>query len=630
MTTRGLASFLLLLGLSLPPAIASAGTLTGVVTDFDGRPVAGVPLWAVFSFDQEEQGEDLPPSAFSGADGSFAIPGVPAGEIVLHACGEETVYTYTTVRSLQEPVHLKVEHGVRLRGRIAEPDGMPISGARVLARELPWVACDHCVFDTPRPPCPEADWATSDDDGRFAFGPLAPGQYRIEPYADGFTGNDAPVVRLQEGEEPKDLDVRLKSDGSLMGRVTDVAGKPIYSTVRCTPEGGETDAVLTNMDGWFRFFAGDRPVTFQIEVENYEPLQQTVEHAAAMAPVHLTLVRDTSWKTLRGRVTGPGGAPVEGAWISTPGGDFRTVSAADGSFEVTLPMEEFHYLFVEKPGFATEWLSIYPDRPPRGPLQVLLQPGATVNGTVHGVTPGDRSLETRVSLENADGDPALRAPLQADDTFRFDNVPPGEWELTLSTASREMERRLVLKPGEAVAVELSLPRTGRVSGKVLDAVGRPVAGAEIAASVAGSVVSGLTRSDGRFTLRVPQGGVHLAVSHPEFLDQQVEVQAAHRQALMIHLERATLMTGHLAGCSPGQNPELVAILDEPTRTITSIGWIEDCQYKIGLEPGVWTFQAIRYGAAGTSHTVRWAPLEIERGVTEKELDLDLALAEVVP
>lgn len=46
------------------PTGVKPGTLTGRITDTDGRPVAGVPLWAVTSSEQIEA--DLPSSTCSG------------------------------------------------------------------------------------------------------------------------------------------------------------------------------------------------------------------------------------------------------------------------------------------------------------------------------------------------------------------------------------------------------------------------------------------------------------------------------------------------------------------------------------------------------------------------------------
>lgn len=259
--------------------------------------------------------------------------------------------------------------------------------------------------------------------------------------------------------------------------------------------------------------------------------------------------------------------------------------------------------------------------------------GAVVTGHVRGLITGDRDEEILVRLVG--GPPLFETPLQEDGTFRFENVPSGTRMLSVETAYRSAERRVVVKPGQTVlSADLTLPRTVPVSGRVLDSAGRPAGGAELIAVHEDEIVErGGTRKDGRFTLHVPRGDVEIwagGVEIPE--NRKVDIRAGRQglQGLVIRLEPApgTRVTGRLLGLAPGEEAEIVGILSEPLDVIRAR--FAGDRFEMSLEPGLWRLQAALYDAAGIYlRSLRWT-LEIPSGETERKLDLDLADAQAVP
>lgn len=514
-------------------------TLTGTVTDSEGRPVAGLSLWTVALAEQRGK-RDLPPSAASGPDGSFSIPGLPRGQIHLYACGRAYLPVVRSVWFTDDPVHLEVEPAMMIRGQVLDEDGAPVAGALLSVTESLNLGPGE---DPPIPiwsPCPPSGAAESGADGRYEIGPLAPGEYDLQvELADFELAPEEPRhLRIMDEVSVDPFDLRLKRLGGRKGSLTDSTGEPVrWASIAFTAEGGEPGSCYSKDDGSFTFFADAGPVTFRVEKDGYEAFEQTVEISEDETLVDLVLMRDAGWTTIRGRVAEPDGAPIAGATILLLHKDVEARSAADGSFEIQFSSQEPEELIVSKEGLSAALLRVDPKAPPAGEIRIRLESGALVIGRLLGLTPGDRGPDAELTLKRP-GSPGLKASVQADDTFRFENVPAGMWKLTFQGEYRSAHSKLVVKPGQTeVAVDFSLPPPIPVSGRVLDDKGQPVARAEVVATSNGRdlIDLAITRSDGGFELHVPKGEMQLTAYRKGFLNGQLNVSVAGRRAKRVEI-----------------------------------------------------------------------------------------------
>jgi hypothetical protein len=189
-----------------PPA---GGKLTGVVHAADGNPAAGAVVWAA----QFDHGPLKRPETVAGADGRFALDLGP-GEWWIWARrgtqgGEGQSHSATikiTAGQVPPPVAIRLQERGTFRGRLLEAEtGKPIPGGQL-------------VLDA-------GFTLTADAAGRFEVGGLsrdnheafvvAPGRMRMRVLFDTTARADT------------ELDVPVPRGGKIVGRVTDLDGKPI-------------------------------------------------------------------------------------------------------------------------------------------------------------------------------------------------------------------------------------------------------------------------------------------------------------------------------------------------------------------------------------------------------------------
>jgi RNA polymerase sigma factor (sigma-70 family) len=142
-------------------------------------------------------------------------------------CVARTLASSEEEKQRQEPAAAKQqavkEEGIRLRGRVLDPDGKPVASASLYWPRL-----------LKQPPQSEDDYtltmkATTDAKGRFQLN-LKPSEMASAPRpyliaaADGF-GFD--WTELSKDENSAELTLRLVKDAPVQGRVLDTQGKPL-------------------------------------------------------------------------------------------------------------------------------------------------------------------------------------------------------------------------------------------------------------------------------------------------------------------------------------------------------------------------------------------------------------------
>lgn len=142
----------------------------------------------------------------------------------------------------------------KVSGQVLSDAGHPIRGAQVYMQRTG----------------PETQgvsrYGITNREGRFSFRKIAPGSYTLRAMQRGFfsmlqeDGADYLKVTVSEGQEIKDLDLRLVRGGAITGRVTDEDGEPLVgSRIRVLRKNSSGDAyditsVETDDRGVYRAF----------------------------------------------------------------------------------------------------------------------------------------------------------------------------------------------------------------------------------------------------------------------------------------------------------------------------------------------------------------------------------------
>jgi protocatechuate 3,4-dioxygenase beta subunit len=465
-----------------------------------------------------------------------------------------------------------------------------------------------------------------------------------------------------------DLTVTLAPPRIATGRVVDAATRrPLAGALVWAGEG----EARTGADGTFRLAAGSGP-DLRIGAAAADHGRRWIvlpQRGGNVAGITLALppsgslletedaerrrgpaAEPPSSRVLIGRVLGPDGRPVTGAWVEsarnqaaeTDGdGRFRLAGLAPGTIGAAVS------LWVRAPGLrgSAAPVQILQGVSP-APLEIRLAPAAALDGRV--TDAGGRPVAgAAVLFEPLREDPGEETPppdlvsagarTLTDDDGRYflDSLEPGRGRVA---ALRPSGRRLAgasidLRTGPN-RLDLIQPPDLGVSGRVLDEQGSPVAGARV--FLEGSdpedrwLVVGA--EDGGFHLGgVPDGDYRLSVFAKGFAQpepREVQVAGVPVQGIELHLRRGGTIVGNLIGITPEELNGLMILAQEATRP--GIGRAApvthsrrlglagaDGRYRIpDIPPGVW--KVTGRTAAGRQAL---ASVEVVPGNGETALDL---------
>lgn len=213
------------LALALSSLIAEATgqdravALRGKVVNVEGAPIEGARV------DLLGKGRTDPclRSVTTNVDGRYEIE-TTGQDVRLAFCADG----YARVR-LQVPDGATIAdtaslpRGVTITGRLRRPDGGPVVGARVIAKDMAPRASMLWVMTQ----------ATSDEDGLFHLRQAPISQFELEVKAEGFCD-----VRMLEVDRMAPLDLTLERAVEFAGTVVDADGRPATCTVRARGEDG--------------------------------------------------------------------------------------------------------------------------------------------------------------------------------------------------------------------------------------------------------------------------------------------------------------------------------------------------------------------------------------------------------
>jgi protocatechuate 3,4-dioxygenase beta subunit len=197
------------------------GTITGVVVDASGTPVAGA---RVTGYGRAE----------SDAAGRFTLPGVPPGEYEVSATTDHSASSeikLVLAKGATADIKLVVGDGT-LAGRVVDRHGLATGDATVRATHV----------------ASGRKWrAYVDDEGAFDFGGIEPGDYRISVERTTVTyADDLPTTIVHAGD--RKLRLVLPDLSKIVGRVM-LGGRPVANFgVSITAPDSSTDPTPVRTD----------------------------------------------------------------------------------------------------------------------------------------------------------------------------------------------------------------------------------------------------------------------------------------------------------------------------------------------------------------------------------------------
>lgn len=522
-------------------------------------PIAGADVVLV-----EDGLGPFPLQGSTDAAGRVTLGPLPRGSVTVNARAEGFMpESAVPVSSEALRVTLSLTRGGRVRGRVVDPAGQPITGAslEVLGSDLrgqpiarrAWLdplagAAPSLAPTAPLIPLGElgvlpgplpvpggalgsagkSPWA-SDASGNFLLEDVPPGHIRVlARHADFVEATSAEQELAPAGEIT--LTLQLTRGAALSGHVTEPGGRPL-ARARLEAQGRHSlqqTSVLTREDGSFEF----RSLPAEVDLFVARPsdrqrfvLRQSLQlRPGESRQLELTLPPERA--ALEVSVQGDDQRALAGALVSLlsldPAEPLRRSLTTDATGKVRIPDAAGLPLGlrVQAPGFGNfeTQLDAAPAR-----VEVSLQPAVRIVGRV-------TQVRGRQGLPGA-----LIVWMQGGERRTTRSDASGEFQL--GEASAGNARLRVSHPGFATHVaELAVPAMGRVdrafelgpidlveagsvAGLVLDEQGEPVRGARVGVGLvpaflpAGAEPFGLTQSDanGQFRLdEVPVGRVTIS------------------------------------------------------------------------------------------------------------------------
>lgn len=275
--------------------------------------------------------------------------------------------------------------------------------------------------------------------------------------------------------------------------------------------------------------------------------------------------------TLAFKLTDPGGKPVAGQPISVDsnGQKLKLTTGDDGGAAVPVPADPKGYLLitVRADGYARKRLEWFTDRtePIPATYTMSLERGVTIGGTVvddAGAPIGGAHVEQWVRRRPT-GHPHERylepptAETAADGTWMFEHAPPleggveiGTWDYHHDSGDTYAMNQYPLADLTARKVRLTLPRGVPIEGTVVEADGKPIAGARVAfgdRAVSFCMPQQTTGPDGRFAYAAKPGHeVSLMISADGYAMELSQFTAPATPApIKVTLARGQPLTGRV-------------------------------------------------------------------------------------
>jgi len=321
-------------------SLSPGGEIEGTVRDAEGKPLAGVIIYARPSGQPRSL---VSVAAKTDADGRYRLAHLPL-EFPWQLRAQKADYLAYQSDPLQVVETRRFDimlssrpHGGSIQGRVVDAQGRPIAHAELVNQG------DRG----------ELRQAKTGDDGRFLLENLypSPNGAEVVARAAGFAAKST-TVAPGPADAPSEVTLTLESGHRLAGRVVDEQGRPLEG-VSVSPGYGSllSAATTTDREGRFVFDSLPADAQFSFSKQSYSPIRLQQLRLDEEAPITITMspqgtIRGKAVDAATGRplgsftvrlwfspqrlASGPGvGIPSD---LANPGLTFRP---SDGFFEVS-------------------------------------------------------------------------------------------------------------------------------------------------------------------------------------------------------------------------------------------------------------------------------------------------------
>jgi hypothetical protein len=536
------------------------GSISGVVTDEAGKPLAGVWVWAQEQAVWWDFGD-----AYTAGDGSYTICSLHSGIYCICAESADMCYsfelyydnvyywsaaTFIRVNAPNDTPNIDFSLGLggSISGVVTDDAGNPLVGVVVVADQIGG---------------PGYSYAYTAADGGYTICGLYSGSYRVkasdlcyiaEYYDDVYDSDAATPIYVNAPNDTPNVDFALGLGGSISGVVADEAGNPLVGArVRAMPIYGSVSGdIYTTGDA---YTAGDGSYTicglgsgsYRVRAETrysryiaeyYHDVYDYYAYDAAI-PVLVTAPNDTpnidfaleSGGSISGVVADEAGNPLIGAQVSAGriegGGSGFAYTAGDGTYKICGLRSGSYRVYAGASDYLTEYYNNVDDSSAATP--VALNAGNDTHnidfslglgGSISGVVTDDAGnplVGVEIEAYWIEGGRYDIAYTGGDGSYTISGLRSGNYRVYVddydpcyffeyydNVYDRDAATSVsVTAPNDTPNIDFSLGLGGSISGVVTDDTGNPLIGVvEVEAHQIGGSGYGYayTAGDGGYTI----------------------------------------------------------------------------------------------------------------------------------